>query len=83
MVPAPTDLPQDWEDWVAQLDIALHTGMRKSEQFGTTWNQVDLQKRFIYLDMTKNGNNRFVHLNKRATAVLTELKLKRDRLGLP
>jgi len=39
----------------AQLDVALHTGMRKSEQFTATWEQVDLERGFIYLSMTKTA----------------------------
>jgi len=39
---------------VAQIDVALNTGMRKSEQFGLTWNRVYLDKRFVFLDTAKN-----------------------------
>jgi site-specific recombinase XerD len=67
----------------AQLDIALHTGMRKSEQFSATWNQVDLEKGFIYLSMTKNGTDRFVTLNSAAVSVLKRLKVRHKKLGLP
>jgi site-specific recombinase XerD len=67
----------------AQLDIALHTGLRKSEQFTATWDQVDLERGFIYLSMTKNGTDRFVTLNSAAVEVLTGLKERHQRLGLP
>lgn len=36
--------PYDWEERLAEIDIAIHTGMRKSEQFGLTWNRVHLDK---------------------------------------
>jgi site-specific recombinase XerD len=66
-----------------QLDVALHTGMRKSEQFTTTWDQVDLERGFIYLNLTKNGSDRFVHLNSAAKLVLAALKERHKALGLP
>jgi len=67
----------------AQLDVALHTGMRKSEQFTATWEQVDLEKGYIYLSMTKNGSDRFVTLNSAAVQVLKSLQKRHKLLGLP
>jgi len=32
---------------IPQLDIALHTGMRKGEQFGLTWDAVDSERKHI------------------------------------
>ena len=66
-----------------QLDVALHSGMRKGEQFSVTWDEVDFTNRYIHLDETKNGSDRYVRLNTRAFAALTELKRKHDRLGYP
>jgi integrase len=71
------------ESALAQLDVALHTGMRKSEQFTATWDQVDVDRGFIYLCMTKNGTDRFVTLNSTAVAVLRRLQERHKRLGLP
>jgi integrase len=65
-----------------QLDIALNTGMRRGEQFSATWDQVDLERGFIYLSKTKNGSDQFVHLNSKAKQVLTELKAIADERGL-
>jgi site-specific recombinase XerD len=65
-----------------QYDVAVHTGMRKGEQFTVTWDQVDFDRGFIYLEMTKNGSDRYVHLNKSARAALTGLKKEHERLGL-
>ena len=67
----------------AQLDVALHTGMRKSEQFTATWDQVDLEKGYIYLSMTKNGSDRFVTLNSAAVQVIKSLQKRHKLLGLP
>ena len=71
------------ESAFAQLDIALHTGMQKSEQFTATWDQVDLEKGYIYLSMTKNGSDRFVTLYGAAVAVLKGLKKRHEELPLP
>lgn len=67
---------------IAQLDVALHTGMRKGEQFPITVSQVDLQLRHIHLDKTKNGSSRYVHLNSTAVKVFTDLKEQHTKLGL-
>ena len=58
----------DGESALAQLDVALHTGMRRGEQFTVTWPQIDLERGFIYLAMTKNGSDRYVHLKPDRTA---------------
>ena len=73
--------PSDWEERVAQIDVALNTGMRKSEQFGLTWNRVYLDKRFVFLDTAKNGHSRYVFLNKRAKAAFMFMKERHDQIG--
>jgi len=35
---------------IPSLDIALNTGMRLSEQFALTWNQIDLERKVISLE---------------------------------
>ena len=66
-----------------QLDIALNTGMRKSEQFTVTWDQVDFTHKYIHLSMTKNGSDRYVSLNSEALRALRELRETHKRLKLP
>jgi len=56
-----------------EFEIGLMTGMRLSEQFGLTWDQVDLDAGVIRLPETKVGPGRFVRLNDRARAVLRML----------
>lgn len=53
--------------------VALHTGMRQSEQFGLTWDRVDLDRKRIRLTNTKNGSDRDVPMNKTCYAALKEL----------
>ena len=79
----PGRFKDEGESAFAQPDVAPHTGMRKSQQFTATWDQMDLDKGYIYLSMTKNGTDRFVTLNGGAVAVLGRLRELHKRLGLP
>lgn len=61
-----SDLWQYKEDQVrhriCELDVALGTGMRKGEQYGLQWQDVDFQNRQIVLSQTKNGTARIVYM---------------------
>jgi integrase len=61
---------------LAALEIAIHTGMRRSEQFGLTWRQVDLDARRVTLPKTKNGDQRHIPLNPVALAAFERLKIE-------
>lgn len=37
-------------------EMALFTGLRKSEIFGLTWDRVNMDGRFFWIDTTKNGD---------------------------
>jgi integrase len=63
------------------LDIALNTGMRKGEQFSLEWPQVDLDRKRIYLNQTKNGSSREIPLNRTSLTVLKALYDKRPDDG--
>lgn len=52
--------------------VSVYTGMRWSEQFSLTWNQIDLKRRVIRLVETKNGSARNVPLNSVATDALRD-----------
>ncbi len=54
--------------WIVRL--ALETGMRSSELLGLRRSQVDLQRRVVRLQQTKNGSSRTVPLSKEATRIL-------------
>jgi site-specific recombinase XerD len=60
-----------------ELDIALGTGMRLSEQYGLTWSAVDLVHKEIRLAKTKNHRGRVIPLNATVEAAFAEL---RDRV---
>ncbi|MGA2652501.1 MAG: site-specific integrase [Terracidiphilus sp.] len=56
------------ERFLNEFEIALHTGMRRSEQFSLVWTQVDLKGKKIHLLKTKNGLGRMIPLNSAALA---------------
>jgi len=47
----------------ALVMFALHTGCRKGEILGLTWDRVDLKHGFILLDETKSGKRREIPIN--------------------
>lgn len=56
--------------WVVR--IALYTAMRQGEILSLTLDQVDLQRRIVRLNATKNGSARTVPLSRRAVRVLRQ-----------
>jgi hypothetical protein len=46
-----------------EFEIALHTGMRPSEQYGLTRDRVDLVRKQVTILKSKNGNTRHIPLN--------------------
>ena len=63
------------------LNIALGTGMRLSEQFSLTWEQVDFSRGEINLDRTKNGSGRTIPMNKTVQSSFVELKKRTPRVS--
>jgi integrase len=55
------------------LELSLETGMRRGELMGLNWIDIDLEKRRIYLHITKNGEPRQVPLTQKAVAILKEI----------
>jgi len=56
-----------------EIDIALHTGMRRGEQFGCEWSWVDLDKCILTVPRSKHGEKRYVYLNDAAVAAFRAL----------
>jgi integrase len=59
---------------IYELDVALGTGMRKGEQYGLTWRDVDFAKREIIARDTKNGQDRKVVMIDDVVAAMKALK---------
>ncbi len=55
------------------IRLAILTGMRKSEQFGLRWADIDLERGLITLPRTKSGTVQYVHLTEEAKALLGDL----------
>ena len=56
------------------VELAIETGMRRSELLALCWGDVDLTRRLITLKDSKNGHPRFVPLSQRATILLESLR---------
>ncbi len=56
--------------WIVR--VALYTGMRRGEIISLTRDQVDLGRRIVRLNETKNGSARTVPLSKRAVHVFRQ-----------
>lgn len=60
------------------VTVALHTGMRKSELLGLTWDAVNLKRNRISLRQTKNGEGRHIPINATVRRALTGLRTRLD-----
>jgi len=66
---------------IPDLDVALNTGMRKGEQYGLNWKDVDLHARRLTLRETKNGSVRHIPLNSVAMEAFKTLAKRTGRRG--
>jgi integrase len=57
---------------------ALHTGMRKGELLGLTWDVVDMTHGFIRLKQTKNGKARALPFNETLWSLFSGLRTRHD-----
>lgn len=54
--------------------LAVETAMRSGELVSLTWDQVDLKRRVVHLDKTKNGDRRDVPLSPPAVELFDSLR---------
>ena len=59
---------------IYELDIAVGTGMRKGEQYGLRWSDIDFSRRVITFGDTKNGSSRTVPMIEDVCRSFRELK---------
>jgi integrase len=52
------------------VDLAMHTGMRRSEILALCWSDLDLRRRTITLTHTKNNERRVIPINDTVAATL-------------
>lgn len=56
------------------INLALETGMRRSELLKITSKNIDFKNKVLYLPKTKNGESRFVPLSSLALQLLIDIK---------
>ena len=61
--------PKHW----GMVNFALNTGLRRGEQFGLRWQDIDLENRVLTIPRAKSGETRHVPLNDEAMAALKGL----------
>lgn len=70
--------------WMLPLvKLALETAMRRSELLGLRWEHIDLGRRTIFLQLTKNGTSRTVPLSTHAVQILNEMPRNIDGKVFP
>src|SRR5262249_40085487 len=60
-------------EWDAVL-IALHTGMRRGEQFALRWQDVNFPNGVITVPRSKNGERRYIAMSEDVLAIFRTLK---------
>lgn len=60
---------------LAELELALNTGIRLSEQYGLSWRDVSIARRTLTIQRSKNGATRHVPLNQAALRALEALQV--------
>lgn len=58
--------------------VAIETAMRRGELLSLRWNHVHLDRRVIFLPITKNGQSRYVPLSSRAVGTIEKLPKSPD-----
>lgn len=57
----------------ALVEFAIHTGLRRAEQFNLRWDSIDFQVGVITIARSKSGETRHVKMNSRVRELLREL----------
>jgi len=64
----------DYPGHEPEFDIALHTGLRRSEQYRRiSWRDVDFERQDLYVPRSKNVRARHIELNDTALSAFREL----------
>ena len=68
------DSGAEWANDTALIKFAFFTGLRKSELFNLTWDNVDIDNKRIFLYDTKGGKNQAIIITDNAVQVLLDIK---------
>ncbi|HEV2491970.1 MAG TPA: site-specific integrase [Terriglobia bacterium] len=63
------------------FELALHTGMRRSEQYSLTWDCVDLERLQLTIPRSKHGGIRYIPLDDTALRALLGLRERGNGAG--
>ncbi len=66
-------IEKNWPGRLPELEIAIHTGMRRAEQYNAEWSWVDFENCILTVPRSKHGEKRRVYLNDAALAALQML----------
>jgi integrase len=69
-------ITKEFPEHLPELTVSLGTGMRLSEQYSLTWEQIDFARKEINLEQTKNGSARTIPMNsavRQAFEILHEM----------
>ncbi|MGB7307905.1 MAG: site-specific integrase [Candidatus Acidiferrales bacterium] len=69
-------------DHMPELELAINTGLRLSEMYGLTWENVNLSRRVLTVPRSKNGEVRHVPINRAALCALRKLRKRGDGTNL-
>jgi site-specific recombinase XerD len=61
---------------LTELELAVNTGIRLSEQYGLRWRDVSIARRTLTIQRSKNGATRHVPLNQAALRALEALQVR-------
>ncbi len=64
-----------------ELDLAIHLGLRRSEQYNLRWEDVDLTRRVAIIPRSKSGKPRTLPLNSVALRAMQRLRHRSDGTG--
>ena len=66
---------------LAEFELALHTGLRLSEQYGARWESVNWEQRVLTIPQDKSGRTSHVPLNDAAFEALRQLRRRTAATG--
>lgn len=69
----------EYENHLPEFEIALHCGLRASEQYRLQWPDISLERKTLTVSKTKNGRTRHIPLNSVAVAVLQYLHTRAEK----
>ena len=77
-LPMPRVASRSWYLWPV-IVLAVETAMRRGEILGLRWEHIDLDKKTVFLPLTKNGSSRWVPLSEDAVSQLVNVARVNER----